>query len=246
MEEKIKQYVKLGLCFGAHRSSVNPRMKSYISATKNDFHIIDADKITEGLELAKKCIKEELIKGNKVLFVGTNISARDEIKRKSHEFGMPFLVNRWLPGLLTNFSTILKRINRLQELRDISKSFTLDKITKKERAIMEKELEKLENNFGGLEGLIKPPSVIFLASLRYHLIAAKEAKKSGIKCIAVVNTDSNPDMVDIVIPANDRTKSSITYILNELSEVFSQVEEESKKKEELIKKDKTEEEKIIK
>jgi small subunit ribosomal protein S2 len=178
-------------------------MRKYIFGARNKIHIINLEKTVPALEEAVKFVKERAARKNKVLFVGTKRSASKIIKEEAIRAGMPYVNHRWLGGMLTNYKTIRQSIKRLRDLETQSQDGTFDKLTKKEVLMRTREMEKLERSIGGIKDMGGLPDALFVIDADHERIAIQEANKLGIPVIAVVDTNSNPDGVDLVIPGND-------------------------------------------
>ncbi len=216
----IEEMTKAGVNFGHTVSKLHPKMKLFVVGVKNNVHLIDLEKSVKEFELSLKFISG-LIKENKtILFVGTKIQARELVKRTAEECNMPYVVERWLGGTLTNYETIIKRIDYFLDLEDKKRSNALDKYTKKERMNFDKELESLKVKFGGIKNMRKLPDAILIMDLKKDLTAVREAKKKGIKIIGVVDTNIDPTLADYIIPANDDAISSINYVLEKVKETI--------------------------
>jgi len=209
-----------GLHFGHKTSRINPKMEPYISGTKNNVHIIDLEKTKEKLEEALDFI-EKLILENKILIiVGTKIQHKELVKNLAESCDLPYINNRWVGGTFTNFNVIKKRINYFKELENKKAKGELEKYTKKERLIFDKELKELELKFKGIKNLERIPDAIFIVDIKKDHLAAKEARRKGVKIIAISDTNCDPTLADYPIPANDDAISSVKYILEKVAEVI--------------------------
>lgn len=216
----LKELIEAGVFLGRKKSKTHPRMKQYILVSRNDFEIINLNKTIEKLEEAKNFIKEKLKEGGNLLFVGTQISAENLLDNLNKELNCPIVNNRWIGGLLTNFDIVLKRINFFKKLRDDIQGGLLDKYTKKERLKIQKEFNKLEKLFKGLENLTFLPSVIVIIDPAIHFNAIREAKRLNIPIVAFVNTDGNPELVDFPVPGNTKSSLSVNWFLNNIKQAF--------------------------
>lgn len=216
--ELIKQLLEAGAHFGHNRSRWNPRMEQFIFGERSKIYIIDLEKTVEFLNKAKEFLKGVAQKGGKILFVGTKKQAQDVIVDTAERTGMFFVKDRWLGGTLTNFKTIRNSIKRLKEIEIMASDGTFEAITKKEKAILVKELEKLRKNLQGIINMTKMPEAIFIVDVKKEFIAVKEAIKLSIPIVAIVDTNSDPDIIDYPIPANDDAMRSIKLILNFVTE----------------------------
>lgn len=210
---KYEDMIKAGMHFGRKKSIFHPRMKPFVYANKENICILDlvktCDAILTAIDFMRK-IKEE---GKIILFVGTTKQSAEAVKSTAEALGMPYVVNRWLGGMLTNFKTIISRVKYLEDLEKRKETGGFDKYTKKEQLLKNKEIIALQQRFNGLRKLVKIPDVVFVSSLNENQIAVREANKMGVKVVGVVNTDSNPDQLDYPIPANDNSRKSIELIL---------------------------------
>ena len=207
----IEKMFKAGAHYGYSKTRRHPSVSKYIFATKNKEDIIDLEKTTVLLETASQFIKELGAKGKVVLFVGTKPEAKVAIKDVAESLNMPYVVERWIGGTLSNFTEIKKRISELENYRKDSVDGGLDKYTKKERVVMAKKMEKLSRYYSGLIGLKKSPDALFVIDAKSEHIAATEARKSNVPVVALVNSDSNIKGIDYPIVANDSGIPSIKF-----------------------------------
>ncbi len=205
--------------FGHRVSKLHPRMKPYISGIKNTVHIIDLEKTVEKFNEALIFIKNLISEGKNLLIVGTKVPSKDLVKKNAEETGLPYVNTRWLGGTFTNFETIFKRVNYFKNLITQKETGDLEKYTKKERMKIDKEIESLRAKFEGIKNMQKLPEAVLVLDMRKDELAAKEARKKGVKIIAVCDTNIDPSLVDYPIPANDDAISSIKYILEKVKEV---------------------------
>lgn len=212
--------LEAGLHFGHKTVRFNPKMAPFVYAKKDGILFIDlaktAEKLNEALEFVKKIVEKD----GKILFVGTKIQARDVVKEKARECGMPYVVRRWLGGMLTNFSTIKRRILYFQDLKNLLDSQEIQKYTKKERLLKEREYERLNEFFEGVVDLLEPPQALFVIDPHYEEIAVKEANKQGIPVIALIDVNGDPEKVDFPIPGNDDSRRSIEFIVSKIAEAI--------------------------
>lgn len=202
--------------FGHRPSKWNPRMRKYIYGTKNGVHIIDLQKTLECLNASKDFLKRETMAGKTVLLVSTKPQATKLIQTLAKETGMPYVVNKWMGGLLTNFSTIKRRIQYFKKLKEEETSGDFDKYTKKEIAELKKDMTKLQNSLGGMVNLDKLPDILFVADVVRDKIAVKEANILNIPVIGIADTNADPYLLAYPIPGNDDSIKSLTYLLNSL------------------------------
>jgi len=217
----VKEMINAGVHFGHQSKYWNPKMRPYIYTTYKKLHIINLEKSIEQFSSAINFI-EELIKNNsKILFVGTKRAARDLIEKYATESKMPYVNNRWLGGMLTNFDTVRESIKKLEKLQShISSTQTSDAMTKKETLSIKKQIYKLEKNLIGIKDLEKLPDALFVIDTRYEKIAIKEANKLNIPVIAIVDSNNSFDGVDYMIPGNDDSMSSISLFVKEISKTI--------------------------
>ncbi len=199
----MKQLLEAGVHFGHQTKRWNPKMKPYIFGARNGIYIIDLQKTVRYFRTAYDFIKQVSENGDKVLFVGTKKQAQDSISEEALRAGQYFVNNRWLGGMMTNFATIKKSIDRLKKIEAMATDGTFDLITKKEGLQLERERIKLEKNLGGIKMMTKLPGAIFVIDPKKEAIAVSEARKLGIPVVAVVDTNCNPDDIDYIIPGND-------------------------------------------
>ena len=217
----VKEMINAGVHFGHQSKYWNPKMRPYIYTTYKKLHIINLEKSIEQFSSAINFI-EELIKNNsKILFVGTKRAARDLIEKYATESKMPYVNNRWLGGMLTNFDTVRESVKKLEKLQShISSTQTSDVMTKKETLSIKKKIYKLEKNLIGIKDLEKLPDALFVIDTRYEKIAIKEANKLNIPVIAIVDSNNSFDGVDYMIPGNDDSMSSINLFVKEISKTI--------------------------
>ena len=208
----MKQLLEAGVHFGHQTRRWDPRMAEYIFQARNGIHIIDLQKASKKIDEAYEFIKEQVEEGKTVLFVGTKKQAQECMKEAAIKSGMFYVDQRWLGGMLTNFDTIQKRIQRLKDLETMEQDGTFDVLPKKEVIILKKEMEKLEKNLGGIKEMDKLPGVIFLVDPKKERIAILEAKKLGIPTVGIVDTNCNPEDLDYPIPGNDDAIRAVKLI----------------------------------
>ena len=208
----MKQLLEAGVHFGHQTRRWDPRMAEYIFQARNGIHIIDLQKASKKIDEAYEFIKEQVEEGKTVLFVGTKKQAQECMKEAAEKSGMYYVNQRWLGGMLTNFDTIQKRIQRLKDLEKMEQDGTFDVLPKKEVILLKKEMEKLEKNLGGIKEMDKLPGVIFLVDPKKERIAILEAKKLNIPVVGIVDTNCNPQELDYPIPGNDDAIRSVSLI----------------------------------
>ena len=208
----MKQLLEAGVHFGHQTRRWDPKMAEYIFQARNGIHIIDLQKSSKKLDEAYAFVKEQAEEGKTVLFVGTKKQAQECMKEAALKCGMFYVDQRWLGGMLTNFGTIQKRIQRLKDLEAMEQDGTFDVLPKKEVILLKKEMEKLERNLGGIKEMNELPGVIFLVDPKKERIAILEAKKLGIPVVGLVDTNCNPEEVDYAIPGNDDAIRAVKLI----------------------------------
>lgn len=229
--EKItqQQLLDAGVHFGHLKKKWNPKMLPYIFMERKGIHIIDLNKTQEKLEETAAALRQVAKSGRKILFVATKKQAKDIVENHAQELNMPFVTERWLGGMLTNFSTIRKSIKKMQNIEKMMSDGTFENITKKERLMLTRQQGKLDKVLGGIANLGRLPAAIFLVDISHEHIALAEAKKLGIKTFAIVDTNSDPTQVDFCIPANDDASKSIEVVTNYIAEAIKEGLAERKK-----------------
>ena len=208
----MKQLLEAGVHFGHQTRRWNPKMAQYIFTERNGIYIIDLQKTVKKLEEAYNFVRDLSMEGKSVLFVGTKKQAQESIKEEAQRVGMYYVNARWLGGMLTNFKTIKKRIERLDQLTKMQENGTFDLLPKKEVSKLLGEMEKLEKYLGGIKDMKKLPGALFIVDPRKEKIAIAEAKKLGIPVVAIVDTNCDPEEVDYVIPGNDDAIRAVKLI----------------------------------
>mgnify|MGYP000723237567 FL=1 len=208
----MKQLLEAGVHFGHQTRRWDPKMAEYIFQARNGIHIIDLQKTSKKIDEAYDFMRSQAEEGKKVLFVGTKKQAQECMKEAAEKSGMYYVNQRWLGGMLTNFDTIQKRIQRLKDLEKMEEDGTFDVLPKKEVILLKKEMEKLEKNLGGIKEMDKLPGVIFLVDPKKERIAILEAKKLNIPVVGIVDTNCNPQDLDYPIPGNDDAIRSVSLI----------------------------------
>jgi len=210
--ELIKQFLEAGVHFGHKTSRWNPKMKKYIFGHRSGIYVIDLEKTQECFNRARDFLLEVASKGESVLFVGTKKQAQEVVNSEAQRCGMHYVTERWPGGMLTNFSTIKKSINRLKDIERMKQDGTFEKLTKKEVAGLQQEAGKLRKNFSGIVTMEKYPSAIFIVDTNKEKTAVLEAKRLSIPVVALIDTNSDPDLIDYPIPGNDDATKSIKVI----------------------------------
>jgi len=212
--------IKAGLHLGHRTSKLNPKMADFVVGIKNTVHVIDVDQTKQALEKALDFIGGVAKEKKKILFVCTKPPLKKLVADVAVELGMPYVTERWLGGTFTNFSVIKKRIDYYKTLLEQKANKEFDKYTKKERLKKEKDLQDLSKKFEGVRGLEEAPFCIFVCDIVKDDLPIKEAKMQGIKSIALIDTNANPNLVDYPIPANDDAIAAVKYVLEKVKEVF--------------------------
>ncbi|MBE6904352.1 MAG: 30S ribosomal protein S2 [Ruminococcaceae bacterium] len=208
----MKQLLEAGVHFGHQTRRWNPKMSEYIFTERNGIYIIDLQKTVKKIEEAYAFVRDIAAEGGEILFVGTKKQAQDSIKEEAERIGMYYVNARWLGGMLTNFKTIRKRIERLAQLHKMEEDGTFDLLPKKEVVKLKLEIEKLEKYLGGIKEMKKIPAVMFIVDPRKERNAVAEARKLNIPIVAIVDTNCDPDEVDYVIPGNDDAIRAVKLI----------------------------------
>lgn len=222
MSSLVKELIEAGIHFGQRRSNWNPKMQPYIFGTRNKIHIIDIRETIKGLLLAKKFIQRTVAEGKDVVFVGTKRQARGPIEKYAKDIGMPYVTERWLGGTLTNFRTIRERLKRLEELERLIESGEINSYSKKMESQLLREKRKISRNLEGIRTMSKMPGAMVVIDVGKESNALREARSLGIPTICLVDSDGDPDLVDVPIPGNDDSMRSIEVIIRELCEAVRQ------------------------
>ncbi len=209
-----QQLLEAGVHFGHLRKKWNPKMLPYIFAEKKGIHIIDLNKTTEHLQESAAALKQIAKSGKKIMFVGTKKQAKEIVTECARKVNMPFVTERWLGGMLTNFNTVRKSVKQMQSIEKMLTDGTFDSITKKERLTLSRERDKKEKVLGGIAQLGRVPAALFIVDIGHEHIALAEAKRLGIQTFGMVDTNCDPNKVDFAIPANDDATKSIAIIVN--------------------------------
>ncbi|MCU0422600.1 MAG: 30S ribosomal protein S2 [Bacteroidia bacterium] len=237
-----QELLEAGVHFGHLTRKWNPKMAPYIFMEKNGIHLIDLNKTAVKLEEAAQAIKNIVKSGRKVLFVATKKQAKEMIEMEAKRVNMPFVTERWLGGMLTNFTTVRKSIRKLQTLDKMATDGTYSNMAKKERLMVEREKEKLRRVLGGITELNRLPAALFIVDIKREHIAVAEAHKLNIPTFAMVDTNSDPTVVDHPIPANDDAAKSIALIARVITDAIAEgLAERKKEKDSETDKEKVEE-----
>lgn len=225
----MKELLEAGVHFGHQVKRWNPKMKKYIFGERNDIHIIDLQKTMKGIEEAYGFVKEKSATGAPILFVGTKKQAQDSIASEAARAGAFFVNQRWLGGMLTNYSTIRKSIDRLKKIETMKEDGTYSVLTKKEVAALEKERMKLEKNLSGIKDMEKLPGTVVVIDPKKEKISVAEARKLYIPIVALVDSNCDPDEVDYIIPGNDDAIRAIALITRKMADAILEGREEMEK-----------------
>ena len=220
MSTLVKDLVEAGVHYGHRASRWNPKMRPYIYARKNLIHIIDVRETVRGLLRAKKYLSQVASGGGLVLFVGTKRQAADTIEREAERCGMPYVNDRWLGGTLTNFRTIRSRLTRLEELEKIRESEQINTYSKKMQSALNREYRKMYRNLHGMRTMSRLPQCMVIIDPKKEKNAVREAQKLGVSTVALIDTDCDPDLVDLPIPGNDDSMRSIEMIAKMLADAI--------------------------
>jgi small subunit ribosomal protein S2 len=207
-----QQLLEAGVHFGHLRKKWNPKMLPYIFAEKKGIHIIDLNKTTECLQENAAALKQIARSGKKIMFVGTKKQAKEIVTECAKRVNMPFVTERWLGGMLTNFNTVRKSVKKMQSIDKMLNDGSADSLTKKERLTLQRDRDKMEKVLGGISQLGRVPAALFIVDIGHEHIALAEAKRLGIMTFGVVDTNCDPNKVDFAIPANDDATKSIAII----------------------------------
>ena len=216
----MKQLLEAGVHFGHQTRRWNPKMKRYIFTERNGIYIIDLQKTVKKVEEAYNFTKNLAADGGKILFVGTKKQAQDSVKEEAIRSGMFYVNQRWLGGTLTNFETIQKRIKRLKDIEKMQENGTFEVLPKKEVVQLKKELERLEKFLGGIKDMKGLPDALFIIDPRKERIAVAEARKLNIPIIGIVDTNCDPDEIDVVIPANDDAIRAVKLLTAKMADAI--------------------------
>lgn len=222
MRTNFDELLEAGVHFGHLKSKWNPSMAPYIFSEKNGIHVIDLNKTVKKIETAAAAMKQITKSGKKILFVATKKQAKHVVAELVKETNMPYVTERWLGGMLTNFSTVKKSIRKMQAYDKMLADGTIDTMSKRERLQRSRQREKLETVFGSIADMNRTPAAIFIVDIKKENIAFAEAKKLGIPVFGMVDTNSNPKGVDFVIPSNDDASKSISKVIGIMTEAVKE------------------------
>ncbi len=217
-----QQLLEAGVHFGHLKKKWNPKMLPYIFAEKKGIHIIDLNKTVECMQETAAAMKQIARSGKKILFVGTKKQAKDIVTESAQKVGMPYVTERWLGGMLTNFNTVRKSVKKMQSIDKMLNDGSFDSITKKERLTLTRDKEKMEKVLGGIAQLGRVPAALFIVDIGHEHIALAEAKRLNISTFGVVDTNCDPNKVDFAIPANDDATKSIAIVVNYITAAIAE------------------------
>lgn len=217
-----QELLDAGVHFGHLRRKWNPKMLPYIFAEKKGIHIIDLNRTIEKMDEAAAAVKSMAKAGKKILFVATKKQAKEVVKEAAKRVNMPYVTERWLGGMLTNFSTIRKSVKKMQSIEKMLSDGTLESVTKKEKLVLGREKEKMERVLGGISNMNRVPSAVFLVDITHEHIALKEAQRLSINTFGIVDTNSDPTKVDFAIPGNDDASKSIYILTNFIADAIAE------------------------
>ena len=219
--EGSREMIEAGVFYGRKKSKTNPKMREFILANRGGIEIINLEKTSECLEKAMGFIKEKMRNGGLPLFVGTSPAADAGITSIAKEFSLPYVILRWVGGTLTNFKIIARRVEYLKKLRtDLASGALVDKYTKKERLEMEREVKRLEELMGGLETMAREPDFLIIVDPNLHTTAVREARIKRIPVVALANVDADPDVIDYLVPGNDKSRMSVAWFLGNMEKAI--------------------------
>lgn len=224
----FEQLLEAGCHFGHLKRKWNPAMAPYIFMERNGIHIIDLNKTVDCVDVAAEALKQIAKSGKRILFVATKKQAKEAVAEKAKSVGMPYVIERWPGGMLTNFPTIRKAVKKMSNIDKMIADGTYDKLSKRENLQIRRKREKLEKNLGSIADLTRLPAALFVVDVMKEHIAVHEANRLGIPVFAIVDTNSNPDNVDFMIPANDDASKSIEVIVGACCDAIAEGLEERK------------------
>ncbi|BDR56305.1 30S ribosomal protein S2 [Xylocopilactobacillus apis] len=219
-EITMKQLLEAGVHFGHQTRKWDPKMKPYIFTSRNDIYIIDLQKTVKMVNDAYNFVRDAAASGAQFLFVGTKKQASDAIEEEAKRAGVYYINHRWLGGLLTNWDTIQKRIKRLKDLEKMSEDGTFERLPKKEVVKLQKQHDKLEKFLGGIKDMSRLPDIIYIVDTHKEHIAVQEANKLNIPIVGMVDTNANPDVVDVIIPSNDDAIRAIRLVTSKMADAI--------------------------
>ncbi|KKR85778.1 MAG: 30S ribosomal protein S2 [Candidatus Woesebacteria bacterium GW2011_GWB1_41_10] len=225
---KLEELLEVGAHFGHQTKRWNPKMEEYLYGSENGVHIFDLTKTKAALEEVLEFLKTSVKDGKTILLVGTKKQIKEKIKAIAEKAGIAYVNERWLGGTISNFDQMRKSLKKLAEMKEKMASGGYSEFTKKERLLIEREITRLERFFGGLTGLEKAPDVLFIVDTKKEISAVREASRKGVTVIGLVDSNSDPDMVDYVIPMNDDAAKAVEYVLDKVGEVIGDAKSKRK------------------
>ena len=227
-----KELLDAGVHFGHQKKKWNPKMSPYIFMERKGIHVIDLNRTLEGMEKAGNALRQIAKSGKKILFVSTKKQSRTIVSEAAQSVGMPYVVDRWLGGMMTNFATIRRSVKKKQNIENMLNDANVTSITKKERLTLGRERDKLDKVLGGIENMTRIPSAVFIVDIAHEHLAVKESQKLNIKTFGIVDTNSDPNQVDFPIPGNDDASKSIEILTAYITECIKEGLSERKSKRE--------------
>ncbi|MCB0663387.1 MAG: 30S ribosomal protein S2 [Saprospiraceae bacterium] len=223
-----KELLDAGVHFGHLKKKWNPKMAPYIFMERKGIHVIDLNRTLDNMDRAANAMKQIARSGKKILFVATKKQARNIVKNAAESVNMPYVTDRWLGGMMTNFSTIRRSVKKKQSIEKMLADTTLSSITKKERLTLSRERDKLDKVLGGIENMTRIPAAVFIVDISHEHLAVAEAHRLGVKTFGIVDTNSDPNQIDYAIPGNDDASKSVEIITNYVAEAIREGLEERK------------------
>ena len=218
----LMDMLKAGVHFGHKKSLWNPKMSTYIYATRNNIHILDLEKTKNKLNDALNFARDTAARGGSILFVGTKRQAKEEVRKAAESCSMPYVVTRWLGGTFTNFRTIQRTIKKMEKYEKMIADGEIKKYTKKEQLMIAREVEKMKTFFSGIKEMKKLPDAIFVLDTKYDHIPVEEARLSKVKVIGLVDTNADPTKIDYIIPSNDDAIKVISFMAQTMAEAINE------------------------
>jgi len=223
----MKQLLEAGVHFGHQTRRWNPKMKKFIFTARSSIYIIDLKKTAERIDRAYQMVKSKAAAGETILFVGTKKQAKEAVTNEAQRCGMPYVTERWLGGMLTNFQTVRRSLKRLEEIEKMSQDGSFEKFTKKEVLKLEKERKKLDKNLGGIRDMNRLPGVVYVVDTKKEKIAVAEANRLSVPLVAILDTNSDPDLITYPIPGNDDAIKSIRLITRLMADAVMEGKQEA-------------------
>ncbi len=230
----LLELLKAGVHFGHQKSRWHPKMEEYLYGTRNGVHVIDLEKTVEQLEKSAAYVRELVANGGAIMFVGTKRQARDLVKAAAEKCGMPFLTERWIGGMLTNFDEVKRRLKKYETLKQLVSSGEIEKYTKKEQAGITRQITKMNKYLSGITGLERMPNALYVADMRVEKTAITEAGRTNTTVVAVCDSNVNPRKVDFPIPGNDDAVNAIALLANFIADVVLEGKEEAAKRKSIV------------